>query len=1742
MVTDGGGHAQFSEPSFEQHSGHMAEELSGFSTSQAEDNTDNVLSVNETMSDIGRVVSQAEAGMDFTTNLDAPMDGVWRHKRAVGPPEAQADDMSMSRFAESYWKPQTSNTPQQQTINDPMLSTNNTHNATAQTNAVEFDSNNEETRSESIYGQTNRHLHALGSFHSDSVYNPELSHLDSRHETEQYSRALPRRPESYHPQLHTDAPSIFSEEPSTGSRLPTFSSQRGQPSNVAEDNSRGRFARLAARYFQQPSSVNGNATNGYAHNPQELSSDDAMSDMPAMPDTPDIHTAFTSDQLSITSTSPSPPPKEQPRPPLPEVSSSLVAQTQTALQMRFAQSHEQQSIAQTLGRTHSQPAISSQQRPQYLRNHRSDLQGETTTGSYQQMGFSMEEQSQESLDHPNMGSQGTLSPERPSIGSITDRDFYANVQQDGIGDGVQYAPMDEFATERHIDSQLPFEPSRDHSFEEHAEHFEPISNADEIFGDNYSSHNSSHPDFSSIMRDHEQVFHDLFHSDDENANHNTISNEFDPTRPPESLFASSASIVAEMSRRRTGEQKRRNFSSWDGHEATPEALRRQEMQYGIHDQNPIERLNKSNSLGIDDSQSEVSGLLPPSEQSSMVGRPGRGYSNSQPSQYNTFSRASANGALNPDMFVSKSPPPPTTPTTIISRDTRHGPSTRVLHRVPMFDDTSSSHRGSIADPINSSTFFKRPAGPRALESNPSRRRPPMLDIKSHQPSTDLDQRNARAAADFASASVAADNNPRNSDGHYSESSSQGLGSLFQDSLPTLDMSRVSRTPNSTAHALSRLVNEQNFARSPLRKANHPDLSSSSLMASHSNYVPFQEPTVDVSQLAKYGTVGMKDGVQWSLRSQEKGVSADRMDNSPMPRKLPLVRDREIYSSVSAYESDGMVPTIRYDSPSPSAGRSTMASPAGHGENGNKAAEFAHLQQQQQQQHQQHQPLNRILQANRPGIGLRASTQSTHVDQNYQGSNNSSGPTLADIYELLKKTASSIMTEKPRSHIDSHGDLPSQQPTVGVANADQSYPDIRPSAPTPRRSRHFPNGTQHQHSESLSSRFQAYMLQQQEPGIDESMVNHDASHMPNVFETPAEYEQSIIDQMHEINLQPKKEASGQAVSDADIDHVITSLGRAVHDYKGMNIPLPLAEKLLELATVLAKARESSGKTAPATRAVDSAVQTADQLDISSEVGAELRRLQQDIVAKFDEYRSEIDMLRAEVRQGASNSSVANSARAHNTSSIVPHDSVSAVAARNFAHNDNSEDGKAQLAEASPQQSRLLTPSPRAESQVRPLFSVPTTTKNRQRHMVQWLNEQDPNAESDNVSEPYRPKYQSASVYGSPLQPRVSSRRKAGKSAEPAGSPASLRRVRDSRRFHTTIQDMADDDEPYQLYGDKDFDEATDDGGLSDASTTVPGSPLPQRPAMRSPVDPAMISPANVPSQRQLSSLSATRRSNPRGHKHKGDDLLATRETLESIRRRRAQNYSDAREDEFGKVVYDSRIAQELATTLAELQRVHISHFHNRQPGSLGKRQFGCPVCESLEAQNHDPYLFGKHAVAYKSMNTRELQGLLNAYVAAMEDEFTKSKRSNGRMRDWEMPSPQPHKPSYQAFTPTRKHARPAAMHTSHSEGPQMVVDLLHEELDALSRRYNRMVAEYHRLDPSNAKDQKRRRHMARELKDLVDLLDVKGEQISVLVDLHPTLAQKKSPLRDLEQPPQKDGCIERAYKSAKALQQALCDLY
>ncbi|KAJ2801390.1 hypothetical protein H4R20_003688, partial [Coemansia guatemalensis] len=300
---------------------------------------------------------------------------------------------------------------------------------------------------------------------------------------------------------------------------------------------------------------------------------------------------------------------------------------------------------------------------------------------------------------------------------------------------------------------------------------------------------------------------------------------------------------------------------------------------------------------------------------------------------------------------------------------------------------------------------------------------------------------------------------------------------------------------------------------------------------------------------------------------------------------------------------------------------------------------------------------------------------------------------------------------------------------------------------------------------------------------------------------------------------------------------------------------------------------------------------------------------------------------------------------------------------------------------------------------------------------------------------------------------------------------------------------------------------DADSLSEASTTVP-----EPPAARSPLRPMAVSPR------------ASRHSPGAG------DLLAARQTLDAVRERAKA----AEEDSFARHVYSAQMAKQLAHTLAELQRVHLQHFHGRSRKS-------CPVCETLEQQQRDPYLFGRHAVAYKSMSTRELQGLLNAYVVAMESELAPHAAATAAKRS-ESPAeplaamPQPRDPPRHSFTPSRSRKPRAdtsdpAPADSRCDSAHRVLGLLHEELDALSRRYHRLVDEYHRLSPANAEDQRRRRQMARELKDLVDLLDVKGEQIAVLAGLHPGAAHPQPQPEQPASPSPKSarGSIQRAFQ-------------
>ncbi|KAJ2690179.1 hypothetical protein H4R19_006445, partial [Coemansia spiralis] len=414
---------------------------------------------------------------------------------------------------------------------------------------------------------------------------------------------------------------------------------------------------------------------------------------------------------------------------------------------------------------------------------------------------------------------------------------------------------------------------------------------------------------------------------------------------------------------------------------------------------------------------DVSGLLPESEFSP----PGLATASRLPAKHSVLGRIQS-GLPTPHTAaegryplyspaISREAPPPTTPTTLISRDRHHRPLSRVLHRVPPFDPTSSrtsaAHEQSAESlgPDDGHSAGRRPAGPR-----PPGARPPMLRIPQQ-----ASQRNARAAAEFAQATWAGSTAATTVAAPVqtmpaeppSMVSSHGLGSLFQDSLPNLDASRVSRTPNTPLRLLSRSGHP-----SPFHSREWPlNQSGSSRATSNANYVPFQDPTVDVSQLARYNAVDVGEGAAprqaqqqqyapgraWSMRKQRAGVSADRMDSPVQQRRLPLVSDREIHSRQDD-DSDDMAATVRLDSPTP------PATTAARGRKGQ-----------------------------------------------------AEGPTLADIYALLKQTVSSLDSQRVADAPQPDYGLPYElrADAAVYASPDQSFASVRPSAPTPRRSRMFP---------------------------------------------------------------------------------------------------------------------------------------------------------------------------------------------------------------------------------------------------------------------------------------------------------------------------------------------------------------------------------------------------------------------------------------------------------------------------------------------------------------------------------------------------------------------------------------------------------------------------------------------------------------------------------------------------------------
>ncbi|KAJ2560021.1 hypothetical protein EV175_000022 [Coemansia sp. RSA 1933] len=1482
----------------------------------------------DALSEIGGVVSQVEANMDFTTNLDAAMEGVQKHqepqeKKTRGA-YANIDDISLSRFADSYWKVSDDAAGEEEEEGSDLgLET-----MELSTQTVETTNGNRQMRTSGPGSQ----LGERGNQEMADADNDDSFLARANDALRAGSRASSRRTTSQRPGSHHSVhsfremeshpttqgpPPMDMDEEEEQERLPTFSSPRqstaapalalapapaparpgfnmvgstmsldltrppflaADSASTVNDGADSRYARLVARYSGVPQQLTATGRIMADHLADDLSSE-ALS----LLDTPGMNATagFSSDQMSLASS--------------PGI--GRTAAPATAAGGGAARSPMR-------GHPSREPPRFGAQQTYY---------DATNDGSF------------ESLDHPNMGSQGSPQAAQTvrTIGAVADPAYYDREQRDAFDMGEL---SDDDDTEEFGDGRINSLGSHAHM----SGSFRSLADADELFGDRCTT---SDPDMSSIIRDHERVFSDLFDSDD----------DLEAMQPPDSLFASSTSIVAELSRRR--QQQRQNqqshrVSTWDGREATADALMRQEAQFGNAQRNPIEMLEKTNSLGIaTEDDSDVSGLFPesavspgsvgsappqPANDGANRGPPVRIRSNTgmqpiagllrqrrQREQLQLATGRVGGMPTTPQSAPMGGPyahqaPPPTTPTTFIMRDTQHRPASRVLRQVsPLdsdFDDSTSTQQQSQNQvPRRANHGLGLPRLPQQQQQQQARR-----------------PAGPRAPEHVASQRIAST--------HTDATSSVGLGSLLHDSsLAPAELPRtpVAGTPRTVP--FNRRINGD----SPLSAASN---------TTTMQYVPFQEPTVDVSRLPHYRDVGVgRMGMQSSPRRQR-------------PEATPVLPGH-----------------------SPSVGSDTVPTTAADGP-----------------------PQN--------------------------------GPSLRDIYDLLQRTVSTV--DAPHQQFQQEEE---EADAKRLSDGDHMIPrqlqssfiETRPSAPTPRRSRR-----NHWH------------------GSDESDDN--------------------------VPVGRPRGDTGQSRVRAYLHRFASEPAGGFGDYDPATIPSPLAEKLVELASLLARNRAASSSPTNGP-SVPTAAPETDHRDALL-LRQELVQLQRQILARFDEHRAEIDMLRAEVRHA----SAAPSTAPRMASVVAPHDSVSVA-------------GSAQPRDADDVFS--------VDS--RPLMqTMPPTAKNKQRHMVQWLSSQQ---------------------------------------GQRDGSPTG-ERGGGGRRRRTTVEDMPDEPLPpardfvygeASAIGDGAGSEASNEGdALSDASTTVPDDT--QRMAMRAPIGPYIGGPqAGTPPPKR--------------------DLLEMRELLHSVRHRSNSKRKPKRDD--GEMLYSKQLAQQLAATLAELQRVHVRHFHNGRASQSGQRSNGaCAVCVALDAQNHDPYLYGRNAIAYRSMTTRQLQGLLNAYVAAMEDEFGSDYIEPVARMDQSAPVRHVFTPSRQKQQSSRQEMKEASAEASHhSSTTRMVIGLLREELDALSRRYHRLVDEFHGLDPSNSGHQRKRRAMTRELKDLVDMLDVKGEQIAMLSALHPADASdmskgKRNKASDKAGKKMSDGAnearlsAERAFQSARALQQALGELY
>ncbi|KAJ2471586.1 hypothetical protein GGI02_002166, partial [Coemansia sp. RSA 2322] len=790
--------------------------------------------------------------------------------------------------------------------------------------------------------------------------------MQTRNSTQQQNASFYSDSQQQQQQQHNQRQQSY-EQP-----LPTFSSASGALPTMESETANDRLARLVARYSDSRSqaggrgSVSGDARRG------DVSSV-ALSDeggLPALPDSPDVPTALTSVVYSMAR------------------SPSIVERTRTALQRVHMASPDRDG-----------PSVDG---PSYSEMRRRFLVGTAN-------------RSAESLDHPNLGSQGSVSPGR-SVRSMGDgaTGFFGSRDDGRRHDEDEFQPM--AAGDQESDDGM-----REYDMgASGGEEFRSVDDPDAMFGDHMSdSSSNSNPNFSDIVRDHEQVFSDLF-GDSDHGSDGDGDERHDSTQAPASLFASSSSIVAEISRRKqrmaAGAAQRAKLTSWDGREATPDAMRRQEAMYGLHAPNPIEMQGRANSLGLDDS--DVSGLLPPSE-----------YSPRGP--HATVTRRMLTPP--PPSAPASAARPPTTPTTIIARDTRHGPASRVLHNVPPFAPLD----GPRSATANYAPARAKPAGPRSIDSGSVRgNRPPMLELNAAKApalapkaGTPDQRRNARAAAHFAQATsgsgggASAGAPPASAPAGRvgggatpSEASSHGLGSLFHDSLPHLEEPR-SGGPPPAFHALSRLLNTSaarspggGSRQSPLRQQRQQQqqqpqewgISGTSSMLSASggaHYVPFQDPTVDISNLPRYQEVDLKRGDR-----PEPLPPAAVSEYAPwsLARGGALPQPRAAYESSEEHRAARAPLSPAYGSPS--AGSVSLESlelsdmgldePPSFSARGGGGKSRSNSR--------------RATQSTAPRRQQRdAPASAPAAEQAAANGGGGSGPTLSDIYELLRRTVSTI---------------------------------------------------------------------------------------------------------------------------------------------------------------------------------------------------------------------------------------------------------------------------------------------------------------------------------------------------------------------------------------------------------------------------------------------------------------------------------------------------------------------------------------------------------------------------------------------------------------------------------------------------------------------------------------------------------------------------------------------------------------